>query len=103
MGIQRWSQLIVVVKAIIDMEAPVFEEPTKPVQIYYLVVKDGEIVPDIRVQTDERFKVGTSNENIELMDDIEWKMTLHEYFISKAKRKNTFRPGLKTVPASTIW
>ena len=64
---------------------PVSAEPAKPVRKYYLAVPDGEVANDSRTQTNNRFEVGSLKENSKVVDDIEWKMTLHEYTSLKAR------------------
>ena len=84
-GIQAWSQLTVVAKAMIKLVAPAWTEPSKPVRMYYLAVNQGDAVPIPKLQTTERFEVGTMTKNIEVADDIDWKMTLSEYAVKLHK------------------
>ena len=63
----------------IELVESVSMEPTKPVRKYYLAVPGNQTTIDPRTQTNNRFKVGSLKENIKVVDNIEWKMTLHKY------------------------
>ena len=76
-GTQTWSQSTVAAKAIIELAEPELVEPTKPVRKYYLAVPDDEEASDPRAQTNDRFEVLSLKDNIKVVDNIEWKMTLH--------------------------
>ena len=78
-GIQAWSQSTVTAKAIIEMVAPSWTEPAKPIRMYNLPVTQGDPVSTPRAQTTESFADGTMDRNIKVADNIDWKMTLSEW------------------------
>ena len=63
----------------IELVEPVSAEPTKLVRKYYAAVPYGETATNPRTQTNDRFGVGNLVENIKVVDDIKWKLELHEY------------------------
>ena len=74
----------------IELVAPGWIDPTKPVRMYYLAVMQGDTVPNPRLQTVERFEDGNLTKNVEAVDDIDWNMTLSEHAVKIKKwRKDT--------------
>ena len=69
----------------IELVESVSTDPTKLVRKFYIAVPDNQTATDPRTQTNDRFEVGSLKENIKVVDDIEWKMTLYEYTTLKAK------------------
>ena len=83
MGIQAWSQSTVTAKAMIELVAPSWTEPAKPIRMYYVAVTEENPVTIPRSQTIERFTGDTMDRNIAVDDDIYWKMTLSEWARSR--------------------
>ena len=102
-GVQAWSQSTVTAKAMIELVAPSWTEPVKPIRMYYLPVTQGGYVTIPRAQTIENFAGNTMDRNIKVDDNIDWKMTLSEWAVTRNKWRKTSRPGQKTAPAYTTW
>ena len=85
MGIQAWSQSTVAAKAMIELVAPAWDEPAKPIRMYYLAVADGVTAPNPRAQMTERFEDGSLKENIKVADEIDRKMTLSKRAVKCSK------------------
>ena len=49
-GTQPWSRSSEVAKAMGELRAPVYDEPTKPLRKYYVHVEVGETIPAARVR-----------------------------------------------------
>ena len=69
--IQAWSQSAVTAKAMIDLVAPSWTEPTKPTRMYYVTVTEENPVTIPRAQTIERFAGDTMDRNIAVDDNID--------------------------------
>ena len=69
----------------IELVVPSWTEPAKPIRMYYLPVTQGDAVSTPRAQTLERFADGTMDRNIEVDDDIDWKITLSEWDVKSNK------------------
>ena len=67
------------------MVEPVSTDLTKPVRMYYAAAPDGGVAANQRAQTNSRFGVGNLIEKIKVVEDIEWKLDLHEYTTLKKK------------------
>ena len=65
----------------IELVAPSWTEPVKPIRMYYLPVTQGDAVSTPRAQTTKRFADGTMDRNIEVDDNIDWKMTLSKWAV----------------------
>ena len=83
--VQVWSQSTVTAKAMIELVAPSWTQPMKPVRMYY--VTPTELVPETvpMTKTVRRFVTGTVIKNVAVDDDINWKMTLSEWIVKEQK------------------
>ena len=84
-GVQVWSQSTVTAKAMIDLVAPSWIQPTKPVRMYYATPTAADPITDPMTQTPMRFIAGTVTRNVSVDDDIDWKMTLSEWIVKEQK------------------
>ena len=84
-GVQVWSQSTVTAKAMIELVAPSWTQPSKPVRMYY--VTPTELVPATvpMTKTVRWFVTGTVTKNVAIDDDIDWKMTLIEWTVKEQK------------------
>ena len=84
-GVQVWSQSVVTAKAMIELVAPSFTQPLKPVRMH--CVTPTTLVPatDPMTKTVRRFVTGTTTKNVAVDDDIDWKMELSEWIIKEQK------------------
>ena len=91
-GVQAWSQSTVTAKAMIELVAPSFTQPLKPVRMYYVTLT--ELVPATvpTTKTVRRFVTGTVTENVAVDDDIDWQMTLSEEIVKEQK----YQKGVET-------
>ena len=84
-GVQAWSQSTVAAKAMIELVAPSYSQPLKPVRYYYVTPEQGAPAADQLVKTTERFVPGTTTRYVAVDDDIDWQMKLSEYMIENQK------------------
>ena len=77
--------MTVTAKATVELVEPGSLEPTKLVRKYYAAVPDGENATTPRTQTNDRFRVRNFEENVKVVDDIKWKLVLHEHTVLKTK------------------
>ena len=82
-GVQAWSQSTVTAKAMIELVAPSWTQPTKPVRMYYVTPTTLVPATDPMTQTVRRFVTGTVIKNVAVDDDIDWKMTLSEWIVKE--------------------
>ena len=86
--VQVWSQSTVTAKAMIEMVAPSFTQPLKPVRMYYVTPTELAPATDPMTKTVRRFVTGTVIKNVAVDDDIDWKMTLSEWIVKGQKYQN---------------
>ena len=84
-GVQAWSQSTVTAKAMIDLVAPSYTQPLKPVRLYYVTPALDAPASDRLVKTTDRFVPGTTTKYVAVDDDIDWNMELSEYMIKEQK------------------
>ena len=72
-GIQPWHQLSEIAKAMIELQAPVHPEPTKPVRKYYIA--QASTVTTEKVQTTDKFTGSSTTPNEPVVDDYEHSAT----------------------------
>ena len=84
-GVQAWSQSTVIANAMVDLVAPSWTQPTKPVRMYYVTPTIAVPVTDPMTQTVRRFIAGTVTRNVAVDDDIDWKMSLSEWIVKEQK------------------
>ena len=79
------SQSTVTAKAMIELVAPSFTQPLKPVGMYY--VTPIELVPATvpMTKTVRRFVTGTVTKNVAVDNGIDWKMTLRKWIVKEQK------------------
>ena len=70
-GTQPWSRSSDVAKAMGELRAPVYDEPTKPLREYYVHVEVGEEMPASRSKTTSRFHTDKMTENIPVGDEFD--------------------------------
>ena len=75
-GTQPWSRSSVSVKAMGELLDPVFTEPTKPVQRYYVHLERYAVVPIPRDQTTKRVHTDQVTPNVPVDDELNWKLEL---------------------------
>ena len=85
MGVQAWSQSTVTAKAMIELVAPSFTQPLKPVRMYYVTPTKLTPATVPMTKTVRRFVTGTVTKNVAVDDDIDWKMTLSEWIVKEQK------------------
>ena len=90
-GTQPWSQSSVAAKAMGELLAPVFTEPTKPVQKYYVHLERDAVVPTPRVQATQRMHTAQVNLNVPVDDELDWKLELAEYTSEKMEYKKDMK------------
>ena len=90
-GTRPWSQSSEVAKAMGDLRAPVYDEPTKPLRKYYVHLEASETMPATRAQTTSKFHTDQRTENILVDDEFDWKLELAEYATDKAEWKKQTR------------
>ena len=83
--VQAWSQSTVAAKAMIELVAPSYTHPLKPVRLYYVTPALDAPASDRLVKTTDRFVPGTTTKYVAVDDDIDWKMELSEYMIENQK------------------
>ena len=79
-GTQPWSRSSVSAKAMGELLAPVFMEPTKPVWKYY--VRDA-VVLILNVQTTQRMHTNQVTLDVLVKDKLDWNLKLAEYTADK--------------------
>ena len=84
-GVQAWSQSTVTAKAMIELVAPSWTQPTKPVRMNYVTPTIAVPVTDPMTQTVRRFIAGTVTRYVAVDDDIDWKMSLSEWIVKEQK------------------
>ena len=89
-GTQPWSQLSEIVKAMVELQAPIHAEPQKPIRNYY-VHQEGDAAQGVRAQTTDKYRVDGTTPNKAFMDDYEYKETWHEYGKDKEQWKKRQR------------
>ena len=84
-GVQAWSQSTVTAKAMIELVAPSWTQPSNPVRMYYVTPTTLVPATDPMTQTVRRSVTGTVIKNVVVDDDIDWKMTLSEWIVKEQK------------------
>ena len=84
-GVQAWSQSTVTAKAMIELVAPTYTQPLKPVRMYYVTPTTLVPATDPMTKTVRRFVTGTTTKNVAVDDDIDWKMELSEWITKEQK------------------
>ena len=69
----------------IELVAPSFTQPSKPVRLYYVTPAADAPATDLLIKTTRRFVSGTTTKNVAVDDDINWKMELSEWIIKEQK------------------
>ena len=90
-GTQPWSRSSEVAKAMGELRAPVYDEPTKPLREYYVHVEVGEEMPASRRETTSRFHKDQMTENIPVDDEFDWTLELKEFASKKIVWKKQTR------------
>ena len=76
---QPWLRSSVAAKAMGELLAPVFTEPTKLVRKYFVHLKRDAVVPTPRDQTTQRMHTDPVTLNVPVEDELNWKLDLAEY------------------------
>ena len=71
-GTQPWSQSSEIVKAMVELQAPVHDEPEKPTRTYYVFSTLDVPVP-VPAQTKEKYHADGTTKNVPVVDDYEYK------------------------------
>ena len=86
-GTQPWWQSLVSAKAMGELLAPVFTEPTKPVRKYYVHLERDAVMPTPRDQMTQRMHTHQVTLNVPVEDELDWKLELAEYTSDKMEYK----------------
>ena len=70
-GVQAWSQSAVTAKAMIELVAPSYTQPLKPVRLYYVTPAFDAPASDRLVMTPYRFVPGTTTKYVAVDGDID--------------------------------
>ena len=84
-GVQAWAQTTVTAKAMVELVAPFWTQPLKPVRMYYVTPTAANPITTLMTQTPMRFVENTVTRNVAVDDDIDWKMTLSEWAVKVQK------------------
>ena len=69
----------------VELAEPVSVEPVRATRKYYVAVPSGETAASPRAQTEDRFGADNLTENAGVVEDVDWKLDLHEYTVLKTK------------------
>ena len=78
-GVQAWSQSNVTAKVMVELVAPSWNEPAKPIRMYYATPTAENPITTPMTQTPMRFVDNTVTRNVAVEDHIDWKMTLSKW------------------------
>ena len=84
-GEQAWSQSTVTAKAMVELVAPYWTQPAKPVRFFYVTPTTANQITNLMTQTPRRFIEGTTTRIVAMEDDIDWKMTLSKRIVNVQK------------------
>ena len=90
-GTQPWSRSSVAAKAMSELLALVFTEPTKPIRKYYAQLERDAVVPIPGVQTTQRMHTNQVTLNVPVEDELGWKLELEEYTANKTEYKKDMK------------
>ena len=90
-GTQPWSQSWLAAKSMGELLDPVFTEPTKRVQKYYVHIERDAIVPIPRVKTTKRMHTDQVTLNVPVEDELYWKLDLADYTTDKMEYKKDMK------------
>ena len=88
---QPWSRSSVAAKAMRELLAPVFTEPTKPVQRYYVHLERDAVLPILRDQTTQRVHTNQVTLNVPVQDELDWNLELAEYTSDKVEYRKDMK------------
>ena len=90
-GTQPWLRSSVSAKAMGELLTPVFTEPMKPARKYYVHLERDAVVPTPRVQMTQRMHTNQVTLNVQVEDEIDWKLKLAEYTAKNMEYKKDMK------------